>query len=61
MKTKIDKDINNKYVSTMLRIIKKNLDYLIEVAEDYDYEDTFIERLKEMKDDVGYVREAIDE
>ena len=48
------------YTMTMLKVIDRNLDYLIEVAEEYGYEDTFIEWLKEMKDDVEGIKEVIE-
>lgn len=51
-----DKD----YIMAMLNIIDKNIDRLIEEADDEDYSKGFIERLKEMKDDVGFVKEAIE-
>lgn len=51
---------NKDYIMTMLKIIDKNIDRLIDEANDEDYNKGFIERLKEMKDDVGFVKEAIE-
>lgn len=61
MQREVDAMTNNKdYIMVLLKIIDKNIDRLIEEADDEDYNKGFIERLKEMKDDVGYVREAIE-
>lgn len=44
---------------TMLKIIDKNIDRLIDEADCESYNKSFIEWLQEMKEDVAEVREGI--
>lgn len=48
------------YTLIMLKVISNNLDYLIEEADYRDYDKNYIQSLKEMKEDVVKIEEAIE-
>lgn len=48
------------YTLIMLKVISNSLDYLIDEADYRDYDKNYIQTLKEMKEDVEHLKEAIE-